>query len=65
MVKVLVLGATAVTLMLLGFAVGQLGDGVGEIPKHWWSSMSAAVALPAVVASIIVICGGSRTPQSG
>ena len=41
----------ASSLLLFGFAVGQLSDGVSEVPAHWWSSAAAVLALSAVAVS--------------
>ena len=42
----------AVSLLLFGFAVGQLSDGVSEVPAHSWSSAAAVLALSALGASV-------------
>ena len=38
---------------MFGFTVGQLADGVSEIPQHWWSSVSAAAAIVAVATALV------------
>jgi hypothetical protein len=32
----------AVSLVLLGYALNDLGTGLTELPQHWWSSGAAA-----------------------
>jgi hypothetical protein len=34
----------AVSLVLLGYALNDLGTGLTELPQHWWSSAAAASA---------------------
>ncbi len=53
MFKPMMLILAAASLVLFGFTVGQLAGGVREIPQHWWSSISAAVALIAVAGAIV------------
>ena len=53
MFKPMMLILAAAWLVLFGFTVGQLAHGVREVPQHWWSSMSAALALLAVAAAIV------------
>jgi hypothetical protein len=55
MFKVVILVVAALSLVSLGFTIGQLADGVREIPQHWWSSVSAAVAVVAVTAAIFTL----------
>ena len=31
----------AVSLVLLGYTVNDLGSGLTELPQHWWSSVAA------------------------
>jgi hypothetical protein len=42
----------ALSLLLLGFTVGQLSHGVSEVPAHWWSSAAAVLAVGTVAASV-------------
>jgi hypothetical protein len=51
--KSMMLIVAAVSLVVFGFTVGQLGGGVREIPQHWWSSLSAAIAVIAVAGAIV------------
>jgi hypothetical protein len=51
--KAMNLIVAACSLVLFGFTIGQLDGGVREIPQHWWSSISAAVALVAVTGTIV------------
>ena len=53
MFRVISLLLAAAALVMFGFTVGQLADGVHEIPQHWWSSISAAVAILALTAAIV------------
>jgi hypothetical protein len=55
MFKVVILVVAAVSLVSAGFTIGQLAGGVREIPQHWWSSVSAAVAVVAVTAAIVTL----------
>jgi hypothetical protein len=32
----------AVSLVLLGYTLNDLGTGLTELPQHWWSSAAAA-----------------------
>ncbi len=52
MIKSLVLVSTAIALVVFGFTIGQLADGVAEIPRHWWSLAAAGVATCGLVATI-------------
>ena len=60
--KVIVVVLAAASLVGFGFTVGQLADGVPEIPHHWWSSASAGLTVIAVVAAIVSI---ARTRPTG
>jgi len=60
-VKIAVLVLTAVALVWFGFTVGQLADGVRDVPRHWWSSASAAAALALVFATGITLAKGRST----
>ena len=51
--KPMMLIAAAASLVAFGFTVGQLAGGVREIPQHWWSSLSVAVAVIAVAGAIV------------
>ena len=42
----------ALSLLVLGFAIGQLSHGVSEVPAHWWSSAAAVLAVGTVTASV-------------
>ena len=53
-VKIVVLVITALALVGFGFTVGQLADGVSEIPRHWWSSASAALTLSLLVGTGVI-----------
>jgi hypothetical protein len=59
---ILILAASA--LVLFGFTVGQLAGGVREIPQHWWSSTSAAVALIAVAGAIVSLIRTRSTDRA-
>jgi hypothetical protein len=61
-VKAITLVVAAAALVLFGFTVGQLADGVQEIPRHWWSSISAVVAILALAAAIFSF---TRTRSTG
>jgi hypothetical protein len=50
---VMILIVAASSLVLFGFTIGQLAGGVREIPQHWWSSISAAVAVITVTGAIV------------
>lgn len=65
MIKVIVLLSAVITLVLFGFAVGQLAGGVPEIARHWWSSASAGVAACALGASISVLAEGRPILRRG
>jgi hypothetical protein len=60
-VKLIVIVAAPASLMLFGFSVGQLADGVREVPHHWWSSASAALTFLAVTAALISAVRTRRT----
>jgi hypothetical protein len=51
--RAIVTVVAAGSLVMFGFTVGQLADGVSEIPEHWWSSASASVAIVAVATALI------------
>ncbi len=53
MTRVLRFGPVVLALLgvfALGFTLGQLQDGIGEIPHHWWST--APVVLVAGAAAL-------------
>jgi hypothetical protein len=52
-VKAMILVVAASSLVWFGFTIGQLAGGVREIPRHWWSSLSAAVAAITVTGAIV------------
>lgn len=60
-VRVTTLVAAGASLVLLGFAVGQLADGVGEIHRHWWSGGALAAA---VVTVAVAVTGERRMHRS-
>jgi hypothetical protein len=64
MVKVTILIAAAAALVMFGFTVGQLADGIHEIPRHWWSSISAAVAILAVAAAVVSLTRPRRSSRA-
>ena len=63
MFKVISLLVAAAALVMFGFTVGQLADGIHEIPQHWWSSISAAVAIVALTTAIVSLTR-SRTSDA-
>ena len=55
MVKLALMALAAGSLVLFGFSVGQLADGVFEIHEHWWSTASAASAICACAAVVVSV----------
>lgn len=48
-------GAVAtVMLVFCGLALGELRDGVVEVPQHWWSALAAIGAATSVGVSAVV-----------
>jgi hypothetical protein len=37
--------ATAVAIFLLGFIVNDLEHGLGDLPRHWWSTAAALLVI--------------------
>ena len=37
------------TVFILGYAVNDLQHGIGELGRHWWSSMALAITVVALV----------------
>jgi hypothetical protein len=64
MFKTMILILAAASLVLFGFTVGQLAGGVREIPQHWWSSISAAVAVVAVSGAIVSLTRTDSTERT-
>ena len=52
--------ALAVTLVLLGYLVNDLSDGITEIHRHWWSMLAVALVAAAAAVRLIVT---STTPR--
>ena len=64
MFKVISLLVAAAALVMFGFTVGQLADGVQEIPQHWWSTISAAVAILALAAATVSLTRSRLTGEA-
>lgn len=64
MFKAIVSIVAAASLVMFGFVVGQLADGVREIPQHWWSSVSAVVAIVAVATAFVSFTRTSRADDA-
>ena len=62
--KAIVTIVAAASLVMFGFTVGQLADGVREIPHHWWSSVSAAVAIVAVATALVSFTRTSKADDA-
>jgi hypothetical protein len=43
----------AVSLVLLGYTVNDLGAGLTELPQHWWSSGAAAAVVASSAAALL------------
>jgi hypothetical protein len=46
--------ASAVAIFLFGFVVNDLDDGLGELPRHWWSAAAGMFVLVATFARAAV-----------
>ena len=56
----------AVSLVLLGYALNDLGTGVTELPQHWWSSGAAALVIASAAVVLLTRRGqASRTSARG
>ncbi len=54
------IAALAVSLVVFGYTMNDLGSGLAELPQHWWSSSAAA----AVIASGGAVLVTRRRPHS-
>ena len=52
----------AATLVLLGYVVNDLSDGVTEIHRHWWSALSVVLVVAAAGARAVVTHISARRP---
>jgi hypothetical protein len=43
----------AVSLVLLGYTVNDLGAGLTELPRHWWSSGVAVFVIASGAAALL------------
>ena len=50
------------TLVLLGYVVNDLGEGITEIHRHWWSTLSVVLVVAAAGARAIVTYTVARRP---
>jgi len=39
--------ASAAAIFLFGFVVNDLDDGLGELPRHWWSTAAGMLVIVA------------------
>src|SRR5262249_38760415 len=47
------------------WAVGQLADGVAELPRHWWSTLAALPMALGIVITAAGLAKLSRSPSRG
>ena len=52
----------AATLVLLGYVVNDLSNGVTEIHRHWWSTLSVALVVATAGARAAVTYIAARRP---
>jgi hypothetical protein len=56
----------AVSLVLLGYALNDLGAGLTELPQHWWSSGAAASVIASGCAVLLTRNRpATRSPATG
>ena len=49
----LALAALALTLVMFGYVINDLGSGLTELGQHWWSSAALAALLTSGVAAVL------------
>jgi len=47
------------------WAVGELPDGLAELPRHWWSTLAALPIALGVVTTAVALTRLSRSPGQG
>jgi len=43
------------------WAAGELSEGIGEIPRHWWSSLAT---LPLIAGVALLLLAAIRRPEA-